>query len=69
MCTSRVFALTLVLALINASVGASQQSPVRFHLQEATISQIQQAIVNRQITTVNLVELYLKRITPTTVGA
>src|SRR5262245_58026004 len=59
---SRVFALTLVLALINATVGSTQQSSGTFHLQEATIAQIQQAIVNRQITTVNLVELYLKRI-------
>jgi Asp-tRNA(Asn)/Glu-tRNA(Gln) amidotransferase A subunit family amidase len=43
-------------------VLASAQSPSKFHLEDATISQIQQGIRTRQITTVNLVELYLKRI-------
>jgi len=40
----------------------SQQPPARFHLQDASIANIQQAILSRQITTVGLVELYLKRI-------
>ena len=40
----------------------SQQPPARFHLQDASIENIQQAILSRQITTVGLVELYLKRI-------
>ena len=40
----------------------SQQPPSRFHLQDASIENIQQAILSRQITTVGLVELYLKRI-------
>jgi Asp-tRNA(Asn)/Glu-tRNA(Gln) amidotransferase A subunit family amidase len=44
------------------SEGASQQAAVKFHLQEATIDGIQQAIRGGQITTVDLVELYLKRI-------
>jgi Asp-tRNA(Asn)/Glu-tRNA(Gln) amidotransferase A subunit family amidase len=34
----------------------------KFHLEEATIASIQSAIESRQITTVGLVELYLKRI-------
>jgi amidase len=51
-------------ALLAASVtaGAQQQAPARFRLQEAGIAAIQQAIVTSQITTVGLVELYLKRI-------
>src|SRR5262245_48364475 len=48
-----VFALVLVFV---------PQSRTKFHLEEATISQIQQAITSRQMTTVNLVELYLQRI-------
>jgi Asp-tRNA(Asn)/Glu-tRNA(Gln) amidotransferase A subunit family amidase len=55
-----VFALALGCSAVVA--GTTQQSAVRFHLEEATISQIQAAIASRQITTVNLVELYLKRI-------
>ena len=46
----------------SATAGARQQPPVRFHLQEAGIGAIQQAILNSQITTVGVVELYLKRI-------
>src|SRR5262245_15554225 len=52
-------ALSLV---VTTSAGAMPQAPARFHLQEATIAQIQQAIQAGQITTVGLVELYLKRI-------
>jgi Asp-tRNA(Asn)/Glu-tRNA(Gln) amidotransferase A subunit family amidase len=56
-------AVALGLVTILASTGASmQRAPAGFHLQEATIAQIQQAIQKRQITTVSLVELYLKRI-------
>jgi len=40
----------------------TRQARAGFHLQEATIAQIQQAIKTGQITTVGLVELYLKRI-------
>jgi amidase len=55
---------SFLLALLAASVtaGAQQQVPARFHLQEAGIAAIQQAILTSQITTVGLVELYLKRI-------
>ena len=59
----RAAPLTLLLALIaGTTTGATQQSAARFHLEEATIAHIQQAITARQITTVALVELYLKRI-------
>jgi Asp-tRNA(Asn)/Glu-tRNA(Gln) amidotransferase A subunit family amidase len=39
-----------------------QQLSSRFHLQEATIADIQRAIRSKQISTVGIVELYLKRI-------
>jgi amidase len=55
-------ALLLGLAIASGSVDARQQASARFHLQEATIDGIQQAITTKQITTVGLVELYLKRI-------
>jgi Asp-tRNA(Asn)/Glu-tRNA(Gln) amidotransferase A subunit family amidase len=45
-----------------ATVGAQQQSPAKFHLQEAGIADIQRAILAKKITSVGLVELYLKRI-------
>src|SRR5688572_28459995 len=52
----------LIFFVVLGSTTAAQKPPARFHLQEATIAQIQQAIQSRQITTVGLVELYLKRI-------
>ena len=45
-----------------AGVVRTQPRPATFHLHEATIADIQQAILAKQITTVGLVELYLKRI-------
>ena len=42
--------------------ASAAQRAAAFHLQEATIGQIQQAIRSRQITTVALVEQYLQRI-------
>ena len=48
--------------LLVVSVGAAQRPEPTFHLQEATVETIQQAITTNQITTVGLVELYLKRI-------
>src|SRR3984885_2103231 len=53
------------LALVIAAGGnspAQQPSPARFHLQEASIGDIQRAILAKQITTAGLVQLYLKRI-------
>src|SRR6266513_1198882 len=44
------------------SALAAKLGPAPFRLQEATIAQIQQAIQTGRITTVGLVELYLKRI-------
>ena len=59
----RTFALSLsLIAIATTSSGSAQQARVAFHLEDATIAQIQQAIVTGQITTVGLVELYLKRI-------
>jgi len=46
----------------SATVGAQQKSPAKFHLQEASIADIQRALVAKKITSVGLVELYLKRI-------
>ena len=54
--------LLLTIAAITSGAAATPQSSAKFHLQEATIEGIQKAIQARQITTVNLVELYLKRI-------
>ena len=63
MLKSMVLSLSLVLA--TAATGAAQESTsprAAFHLEDATITDLQRAIVARQITTVGLVELYLKRI-------
>ena len=46
----------------NITIGAQRQATAKFHLQDASISDIQQAIVANQITSVGLAELYLKRI-------
>jgi amidase len=61
--------LTLgVLLGASALLAGCQQTPTvkskagAFHLEEATIADIQNAISSKQITTVQLVELYLKRI-------
>src|SRR5579863_7424789 len=47
---------------VSAAVHAQQQSPPKFHLQEARIADIQRAITAKEISSVGLVELYLKRI-------
>ncbi|HTA42207.1 MAG TPA: amidase family protein [Bryobacteraceae bacterium] len=52
--------LALLAALLAASSSISAQQ--KFHLQEASISDIQRAILAKQVTSVELVELYLKRI-------
>jgi Asp-tRNA(Asn)/Glu-tRNA(Gln) amidotransferase A subunit family amidase len=54
--------LSLSLVLTTATPGFAQAPRTRFHLEEATIAGIQDAIRSGQITTVGLVELYLKRI-------
>ena len=62
--TRRTRRLVLAAALVLlCTTGASTQGPpARFRLQEATIASIQQAIRGKQITTVALVDLYLRRI-------
>ncbi|HEY3044864.1 MAG TPA: amidase, partial [Vicinamibacterales bacterium] len=57
----KAFALSLSLVVVTTTTGA-QQPRAAFHLEDATIAQLQQAIVTGQITTVSLVEMYLKRI-------
>ena len=59
----RAFALSLsLIVVVTTTSGSAQQARAAFHLEDATIDQLQQAIVTGQITTVGLVELYLKRI-------
>src|ERR1700676_2495866 len=53
--------LLMAVIALSATVRA-QQSPAKFHLQEASIADIQRALVVKKITSVGLVELYLKRI-------
>src|SRR5215468_9294086 len=53
-----VVAMTIVLG---AAVGNAQRSP-SFDVHEATITDIQRAIQTKRITTVGVVEQYLKRI-------
>ncbi|HMN43693.1 MAG TPA: amidase [Povalibacter sp.] len=52
----------VVLAAGFAATAVHADAPMKFHLEEATIPQIQQAILSKQITSVELVNLYLKRI-------
>ncbi len=59
------FAAALLLAGASTRDAAAQdeaQAPAQFHLEEATIEHIQQAILSKQITTEQLVRLYLARI-------
>lgn len=44
------------------ATGAHADAPLKFHLEEATISQIQDAIRAKELTSQDLVKLYLKRI-------
>jgi len=54
--------LLVALVAVSATALAQQQAPAKFHLQEASIADIQRALVAKKITTVGLVELYLKRV-------
>src|SRR5262245_59358041 len=63
----RFMRLLVCLLLVGSSLDArapqtSGRSASRFEVQEATIAQIQQAILTKQITTRGVVEAYLKRI-------
>lgn len=51
----------LILAWV-ATMGAQQKAAPKFHLQEARVADIQRAILTKQVSTVGLVELYLKRV-------
>jgi len=55
-------AFVVIFLAVSVTLGAQQQATPKFHLEEATIGDIQRAIVAHQITSVGLVELYLKRI-------
>ena len=57
----RRFALVLLMVLAMPASG-SMQPRSGFHLEEATIAHIQQALLGKRVTTVGLVELYLRRI-------
>jgi amidase len=56
--------VSILAALIaaGATMGAQPLSSTRFHLEEASIADIQRAIMAKKITSTSLVELYLKRI-------
>ena len=58
----RIAAILTALVVASGGVGAQQTATAKFHLQDASISDIQRAIVAHQITSVGLVNLYLKRI-------
>ena len=58
----RVALSLIILAGSGPTSGFTQRPRTRFHLQEATIAQIQQAIRDGAITTQSLVEMYLRRI-------
>jgi Asp-tRNA(Asn)/Glu-tRNA(Gln) amidotransferase A subunit family amidase len=58
---ARVLVAAVCLAIATVAI-AGQRPAAPFRIEEATIEQIQQAIRSRQITTVGLVEQYLKRI-------
>src|ERR1700722_14244615 len=64
LCTNIRRNLRGLVALIasGASLGAQPQSSKQFHLEEASIADIQRAIMAGKITSTSLVELYLKRI-------
>ncbi|MET0984217.1 MAG: amidase [Steroidobacteraceae bacterium] len=49
-------------AIATAVLAMSTPAHAKFHLEEATIEQIQQALLSKEITTEQLVRLYLKRI-------
>jgi len=56
------FALTTCLLVLSASLSSPAFAAGKFHLEDATITDIQEAIKTKQITCVELVKLYLKRI-------
>jgi Asp-tRNA(Asn)/Glu-tRNA(Gln) amidotransferase A subunit family amidase len=63
---SRIVAALMLLvslaAVTRSALRAAPAPPASFHIEEATIAQIQAAIETRQVTTVDVVKLYLSRI-------
>jgi amidase len=58
-----ILAIAAVALRMMVPMGSAQHPPAqKFHLEEATIAGIQQAIETKQITTVRLVQLYLDRV-------
>jgi len=57
-----VFACALALGVFARMTPAGAAEPSKFHLEEATIADIQKAILAKQITTTQLLKLYLARI-------
>jgi amidase len=60
--TAKHLSVILACMLLTMPAGAQQRTAPKFHIEEATISDIQQAITSNRITTVGIVESYLKRI-------
>src|SRR4051812_34562079 len=54
--------VAVCLLALSAGMSVPASAAGKFHLEEATISDIQEAIKTKQITCVELVKLYLKRI-------
>jgi amidase len=59
---SRSLPIVVILVIATTIAGTAQRASSPFHLQEATIAQIQRAILAKQITTAALVGLHLSRI-------
>jgi len=57
-----VSSIFVLVSVAVTSFAATQDPPGNFHLEEATIAQIQNAILDGRISTIGVVELYLKRI-------
>src|SRR5215467_6065126 len=60
--TAKHLFVILGCVLLTITAGAQQRTAPKFHVEEATISDIQGAITSNRITTVGTVESYLKRI-------
>ena len=52
----------LILSVVSPDISAAQRPPAKFHIEEASIADIQHAIKTKQITTVQVVDAYLARI-------
>jgi amidase len=59
---SRKSTRLLVALVATCAVAGAPPSPGNFHLQEASIADLQRAILSKKLTSVGLVEMYLKRI-------